>query len=185
MAEPILTARSAAHGLLPRSIGGLTIAEGAAGPVTGISPHAGEVAQASATLEAAHGLALPGPGRSAAKGAARVLWFGRNRWMLIGADAGEALAAHAALTDQTDAWVSLDLTGAAGPDVLARLVPVDLRPGSFPLGAVARTELFHMQVAIARTGPEALRVMGFRSMAGTLVHDLVTAAEAVAARAAV
>jgi len=177
-----LTASSPAGALLPKRIGGVSLSEAAFVPMTGISPYAGEVAQVSAALEAAHGLRLPGPGKMAVAGGVSVLWFGRNRWMLIGSAPGEGLGDHAALTDQSDAWVTVEISGAAGVDVLARLVPLDLRPAAFPEGSVARTELYHMQAAIARTGAEDLRVMCFRSMAGTLVHDLVTAAEAVAAR---
>jgi sarcosine oxidase subunit gamma len=177
-----LIALSPAGAALPKRIGAVTLTEAPFAPMTGISPHAGEVAQVSAALEAAHGLALPGPGRMLSGAGIEVLWFGRNRWLLIGAAPGDGLAAHAALTDQSDAWVSVIVQGAAGVDVLARLVPVDLRPRAFAEGSVIRTELFHMPAAIARTGAEDLRVMCFRSMAGTLVHDLVTAAEAVAAR---
>lgn len=180
MAE--LIALSPAGAALPKTIGGVSLTEAAFVPMTGISPHAGEVAQVSAALEAAHGVALPGPGRMVSGTGAEVLWFGRNRWLLVGAAPGEGLAAHAALTDQSDAWVTVEVTGAKGPEVLARLVPVDLRAAIFAEGSVVRTELYHMQAAIARTGAETLRVMCFRSMAGTLVHDLVTAAEAVAAR---
>jgi len=179
-----LTASTPAGALLPKRIGGLTLTEAPFVPMTGISPHAGEVAQVSAALEAAHGLALPGPGALAAAEGVSVLWFGRNRWLLIGAAPGAGLGDHAALTDQSDAWVTVVLSGTAGAEVLARLVPVDLRPAAFPEGSVARTELFHMPAAILRTGAGELRVMTFRSMAGTLVRDLVAAAEAVAARAA-
>jgi sarcosine oxidase subunit gamma len=63
---------------------------------------------------------------------------------------------------------------------MARLVPVDLREAAFPEGAAVRTDLHTMMVAVARTGPETLRIMGFRSMAGTLVHALGEAMETVA-----
>lgn len=183
MAE--LTALSPAGALLPKTLGGVRLREADFAPMTGISPHAGEVAQVSSALEAAHGVSLPGPGKLVAGDGAMVMWVGRNRWLLIGPEPGEGPGAHAALTDQSDAWVTVVISGAAGVEVLARLVPVDLRAAMFPEGSVARTEVYHMPAIIARTGAEELRVMCFRSMAGTLVHDLVQAADAVAARAEV
>ncbi|WP_375691474.1 sarcosine oxidase subunit gamma [Pseudooceanicola sp. LIPI14-2-Ac024] len=178
-----LIARSPAEGLLPKTVGALKLTEAPMVPMWGISPHAGEVAQASSALETACGLSLPGPGRMGVAGAVAVMWFGRNRWLVIGAEGLGEVARYAAVTDQSDAWVSVSVGGAAGAEVMARLVPVDLRASAFPVGSVVRTEVYHMQAAIARTGAEELRVLCFRSMAGTLVHDLVQAGEAVAARA--
>ncbi|MFP4404374.1 MAG: hypothetical protein ACLFPZ_02115, partial [Rhodosalinus sp.] len=66
--------------------------------------------------------------------------------------------------------------------VLARLVPLDLRPQAFPVGAVARTLLGHMHAGVLRTRPATLRLLAFRSMAGTLVQELRGAMEGVAAR---
>ena len=66
--------------------------------------------------------------------------------------------------------------------MMARLVPVDLRPQVFKRGHTARTELQHMMASITRVGPKTLQIMVFRSFADTLVHDLKRAMEAVAAR---
>ena len=68
-------------------------------------------------------------------------------------------------------------------DILARLVPIDLRDQAFPDGAAARTLFGHMTAVLMRLGPEHYEVMVFRSMAGTLAHDLKDAMESVAARA--
>lgn len=182
MAE--LKAKSAAAGLLPLTIGGLTIAEAPQARMTGLSPFSGAIARASSELERAHGLTLPGPNRMTEADGAMALWFGQNRWLLIGPDPDAALGGCAALTDQSDAWTRVILSGTGAVDVLARLVPVDLRPAAFPPGSAIRTELRHMQAAVARPADGTLTVMTFRSMAGTLVHDLQVAAEAVAARRA-
>jgi sarcosine oxidase subunit gamma len=42
--------------------------------------------------------------------------------------------------------------------------------------------LKHMNVGLARTGPDRFEIIAFRSMAKTLVHDLETAMKDVAAR---
>ena len=88
----------------------------------------------------------------------------------------------AALVDQSDAWAVVRLEGEGAEDVLARLVPVDLRLVSFPMGATARSKIGHMSGSVTRVGEDAFWLMVFRSMAETLVHDLKSAMEAVAAR---
>ena len=75
----------------------------------------------------------------------------------------------------------------SGPDacaVLARLTPLDLRDAGLPVGGVARTMMNHMQAIIVRPLPEVYELAVFRSMAGTLAHELTEAMKAVAARAA-
>ena len=90
----------------------------------------------------------------------------------------------AAVIDQTDAYAVARLEGSDVREVLARLTPLDIRPGHFGTGRTARTLLGHMTAQITPVGPEAFEVMVFRSMAGTLVHDLTRAMGFVAGRAA-
>jgi len=68
-------------------------------------------------------------------------------------------------------------------DVLARLTPLDLRVKQFKTGMSQRSSLMHMQAVISCHGKSRFRVMVFRSMTQTLLHDLTTAMESVAARA--
>jgi len=178
-----LAAAMPGAGLLPRTIGGVTLTEPPLARLTTLAPFLGRSEALSAALEAAHGLPLPGPNRMSAAGDASCAFHGRALWLLAGPAPDARLAEHAALTDQTDAWATVDVTGPEGPALLARLVPVDLRPAAFPEGAAIRTEVQHMQAAITRPAPGVLRIRCFRSMARTLIHDLTTAAEALAARA--
>ena len=123
----------------------------------------------------------PEPGTVAEGGGARAIWFGREAAMVTGARP-EGLGGLAAVTDQSDAWVAVRLDGPAAEAVLARLVPIDLRERAFPEGAAARTLLGHMTVSILRAGG-GFEIRAFRSMAGTLAHELERAMRAVAARA--
>ena len=86
------------------------------------------------------------------------------------------------MVDQSDAWAVVRLTGEGGADALARLVPVDMRLSAFGGGATVRTQLGHMNASITRLEAQTFMIAVFRSMAGTLVHDLARALEAVAAR---
>jgi sarcosine oxidase subunit gamma len=121
----------------------------------------------------------PEPGRIVERPGLRAVWFGRDAAMVEGARP----AGVGAVTDQTDAWVVVRLEGEGAQDVLARLVPIDLREVAFPAGSVARTVLGHLNVAVLRHG-RAFEVWAFRSMAGTLAHDLDRAMRGVAARGA-
>lgn len=176
-----LKERSACAGLVPLRLGSVTVDEVAPERMTSLSAY-GDTAALSAALEQAHGVKLPAAGRSTGKGGLRCLWFGRGEVMLIGAEPDAALAEHAALVDQSDAWAVVSISGAGVEDVLARLVPLDLRAGSFKRGHTARSQLGHMNASITRTGPDGFQVMVFRSMAGTLLHDLKQAMAAVASR---
>ena len=96
---------------------------------------------------------------------------------------GDHAALKAAITDQTDGWASLTLTGPHATDALARLVPLDLRPAAFPVGQTTRSALNHMQMILTRTAPDAFHILVFRSMARTAWHELHEALTTLHARA--
>ncbi|MEM6303278.1 MAG: sarcosine oxidase subunit gamma family protein [Pseudomonadota bacterium] len=175
-----LKATSPAAGLLPLRMGGVEVAECDLGHLTSIATF--DAAETGKVLEKAHGLALPGPLRSTETGGARCLWFGHREVLLIGPAPDPALAEHAAVVDQSDGWTCVTVKGAGAADVLARLVPVDVRERAFPTGHTMRSLVFHMNASITRLSADQFLVLVFRSMAGTLVHDLKQAMEAIAAR---
>ncbi|QUJ75196.1 sarcosine oxidase subunit gamma [Sulfitobacter albidus] len=174
-----LKAQSPAADLLPLEIGGIVAREVDPGEVCSSLPFR---RSSQAQLDAALGATFPGPGQWVQSGAARAVWAGQGEVLLMGAAAPAALGDHAALVDQSDMWCVVELAGAGVEDVLARLVPLDLRAGAFPVGSATRSLLGHMHALIIRTGDETFEVAVFRSLAGTLVHDLRRALEAVAAR---
>lgn len=180
MAE--LIAKSPCEGLVPASIGGMSLTEEHPGNMWAVAPFSGRQESLSAAMEAAHGMAFPAPNRATGTAGSRAVWFGRDMALLLGPVPDARLAEHAALTDQSDAWAVVRLEGAGAEDVLARLVPVDLRAQVFESSCTVRTEVKHMMASVTRVGPQAFQLMVFRSMAKTLVHDLKTAMEAVAAR---
>lgn len=169
-------------GHAPVTCGTVSLAELPLPRVTSVAPFAGQdkaVAKALKTM----GLTFPLPNSTVtSKGEGTLIWTGRNQAFLWAADPSP-LQGLAALTDQTDGWCGLTLTGAAAADVLARLVPVDLRLSTRPPGACIRTGLNHMNAVLWRTGPEAFTILTFRSMARTAWHELTGAMQSVAARA--
>ncbi len=177
-----LTATAPLAGCPPLDIGGISLSEASLGRLTLIAPFAGRTADASQVLKAAHDMAFPQPNRTTGKEGARTIWFGREMALLAGPAPDPSLQAVAALTDQSDAWAAVSLSGPGAEDILARLVPVDLRAAEFKRGHTVRSLLGHMNASITRTGAETFLILVFRSMAETLRHDLKEAMEAVAAR---
>jgi sarcosine oxidase subunit gamma len=176
----LLIARSPAEGLTPVDAGGTTLIELPQVPIASVAPFAGQEAAVNRALKRL-GLGFPGPGRSLARGEARILWSGHGQAFLIGVE--PPALPGAALTDQSDAWARLRLDGALALPALARLVPLDLRPAAFPADATARTMLGHMMLSITRSGAAAFDLMVFRSMAATAVHEISVALRSVAAQA--
>jgi heterotetrameric sarcosine oxidase gamma subunit len=145
---------------------------------TAVAPFAGQEAAVAARL----GVALPPPGRAQALPHGRVVWAAIGLWLVEGPEVA-GLDGVAALTDQTDAWAGLALTGPDADAVLARLVPLDLAPEAFPEGAAARSLLRHLPLLIVRR-PEGFALLVPRSYAATAVREIGEAMRGVAARAA-
>lgn len=174
-----LLAKSAAAGLLPVTIGDVTLSEKECVAITSVAPFHGQEKRVSDALKQSTGAAFPQPNRTTGKAEARVVWTGPGQAMVLG-PAFEV--SGAALTDQTDAWARLMLEGNGSIEVLARLTPVDLRDGVFKRGHTAQTLLFHMNATLMRTGDARWEILVFRSMAKTAVHDLTEAMRSIAAR---
>jgi sarcosine oxidase subunit gamma len=174
-----LEARSACAGLLPLKIGKVRAEEIVFEAVTSVALLAGKEAAVSKALKKQMGAELPAVGTTTGEAHKRIVWAGQEQFFVLGV-ALEPING-AAMTEQTDAWASAVLDGPGSRDVLARLVPIDLRDAAFPEGKAARTLLGHMQAVLMRTGPERYGIMVFRSMAKTFVHELKEAMETVAA----
>lgn len=175
-----LTALTPCAGLLPQTIGTIILTEVEIDVMTSIAPFKGQGAAVSKALDAALGVTFPDPGRVSRNGDVRIIWSGMGQAMLIGARAPEL--PNAATSDQTDAWAVVTINGPEAEAVLARLVPIDLRLSQFAPDTTARTLINHMTGSVTRTGPQVFEVMVMRSMAQTLVHELIEAANGVASR---
>jgi heterotetrameric sarcosine oxidase gamma subunit len=180
---PELIAKTALDERGPLTLGGATLAETDLGPITSISVFPGAAKPVAKALKAL-GLAMPEPNSSLASAEARIIWTSRDQAFLIGAEPPPGLEGHAALADQTSGWATLSVSGPATVDVLMRLVPMDLRMTSFPIGRTARVPLNHVNMILLRLGDYAFEIMVFRSMARTAWHEIEAAMTALAARSA-
>jgi len=175
---PELIAKSALEGR-SLTLGTVTLAEVEVGPITSVAVFPGGAKAVAKGLKSL-GLAMPEPNSFAEKKGARIVWTGRDQAFLMGVAPPDLEGA--AVTDQSDGWAVLSVSGAAAVDVLARLVPVDLRLAAFPVGRAIRTQLNHMNLVILRVGDHAFEILVFRSMARTAWHELETTTHMVAAR---
>lgn len=176
-----LIAKSPLAGLgLPFAAAGCTLSESLPGPIHSIAPFSGQDKALAKALKPL-GLAFPAPGGISAKGHARLVWAGRGTAYLMGAEP-PPLDGIAAVTDQSDGWACLTLSGDRACDVLARLVALDLRAQAFAPGTSARVLLNHMQALLIREGETRFAVLVFRSMARTAMHEITEAMQALAAR---
>jgi sarcosine oxidase subunit gamma len=177
---PDLIAKSPFAGRAPLTLAQATLTGADLGQITSVAPFRGREKLLAKALKAL-GLAFPAPGRISAHGTARLVWTARDQAFLIGA-APAGLDGLAALTDQSDGWAALRLTGPGGEAVLARLYPLELRAAVFPPGRVARAPFGHMSSIVIRTTPQQVELLVFRSMARTAWHEAEAAMRALAAR---
>lgn len=172
-----LTAKTAFEGLLPITHGTTTLTEITHTSITWIAPAKGTSAAVSDALAKQTGAPFPDPGHISGP----AVWTGPGQAMVLGTPLKPI--PNAALSDQTGAWACCSLEGDAARDVLARLVPIDLRDDTFAQGRAARTLLGHMNCVLMRTGATRFEVMVFRSMAASAAHEMERAMAMVAARA--
>lgn len=123
------------------------------------------------------GLPLPGKGEATGGQGESVLWMSPDELMLL-CGRGEAEArcaalakalgeAHGLVVDVSDARAVVRLSGsdAAVREVLAKLTPADLRPGSLGVGRVRRSRLAQVPAAFWFTAEGEALVISFRSVA--------------------
>ena len=170
-------------GRLPLEIGGVRAKDHGPMAITSVAPFRGQEQAVSEALETQIGIGLPQVGQSLAGDGCRVIWAGLGQVFVTGAE--DAQIEGAAISDQTDAWAVVELSGDGARDVLARLTAMDLRPDAFAVGRSARTQIGHMNALVLRAEPDSYTVFVFRSMAATLVHELETVMRSLAARQAI
>lgn len=132
------------------------------------------------------GVPLPLAGTATSGAPWSAFWMTPEMWMIEAPFAShEDIAAHlraifaeaASITEQTDAWVRLDL---AAPDLgplLERLTNIDL--ATKPAGFAARTVIEHLGVFLIKRGAGEVTLYGPRASAQSLLHALEVAARSV------
>jgi heterotetrameric sarcosine oxidase gamma subunit len=155
----------------------------------------GKIKALSSAITSAFGVALPGPGEavtmtqngktSGKNKGDMILSSARDQVFICRQMTPEAHLAHvikacgkvASVTDQSDAWARISLSGPSCPMIMERLCAVDTRLGAFPPWSVARTSIEHMGVIIIRQNASPAIKHHFvlltpRSSAHDLAHAL-------------
>ena len=90
---------------------------------------------------------------------------------------GKTLSKQMAMTDQSDSWVVLALSGPQSRQTLARICPIDCGASAMPVGTTARTSMEHLGAIITRRPDEGDRqhcfwLLSARSSAASFLHAI-------------
>ena len=78
------------------------------------------------------------------------------------------------LSDQSDSWVTLRISGDNCLDALERICPLDIHPSAFTVGSVARTSMEHMATIIIHESEGSYLLLSLRSFALSFLHAVTT-----------
>ena len=140
---------------------------------------AGDLASAAQAV----GLPLPDPACAVSGDPFSAFWVAPDMWFVEAPFAGfEDIAVHlkttlgdtASITEQTDAWVRLDLTAHSLTPLMERLSNVDL--AAVPVGFASRTVIDHLGCYLVKRAVTEVTLYGPRSSAKSLLHALEIAA---------
>jgi heterotetrameric sarcosine oxidase gamma subunit len=90
---------------------------------------------------------------------------------------GKSLSNQIAMTDQSDSWVILALSGLHSRQTLARICPIDCSASAMPIGTTARTSMEHLGAIITRRPDEGdhqpcFWLLSARSSATSFLHAI-------------
>lgn len=131
------------------------------------------------------GLELPGPSRSTGGDRCRLIWMTPDQYFLILPENGSGpgilrdLRKIAYVTDQSDAWVGLEIAGKDVREILGRTCPLDLHLDRFKLNAATRTLMEHLAIIIIRTGSNTFQLFSARSSGYNFVAAITQSIENV------
>lgn len=186
MAEFTLIAKPPLDGLR-QEFDGMTLAEVTGCAIVSVAtPHDGEDALSRA-VASAYQTVIPEVGQSTVSdvGNARLLGMQRDQFFLLFNDpstraveaVAEKLGDFGYLTDQSDSWVMIRMSGPKCRTALERICPIDLHPSAFAEGSLARTVMEHLATIIVREGQDSFLLMSPRSSAAAFLHAVRTSIE--------
>lgn len=152
-----------------------------------VSLRQGKTEDLNAAVQSAFGFRPPKSGRNASNNGVTFDWMGQGQWFVSAAredgtafarELVDALGESASVTDQSDAWMQLELSGNNSRLVLEKLCPLDLHPTVFTTGSVARTVMEHIGAIICLLDDSPrFKLLTARSSARSFLHALQQAAD--------
>lgn len=153
------------------------------GKIVSLAPFMDQGLAVNKVMVSTFGAGLPEVGEIKLAKTVRVMWSGHGQWFVCGdfdpVALVKSLDEKAAITDQSDAWVTFNLTGADTEEVMARLCSLDLQ--QMELGQTARAEFAHMMSVITPI-KGGFEIMVMRSFARTAIHNTKEAMTKLAAQ---
>jgi len=154
---------------------GITVVECGNRLLASVAARRDKADSAAACLAQRFGLDPPRAPRYATSGGICLAWSGPDQWMAhaeasVVPDLADrlqvALAGLASVTDQTDGWASLRLSGARTREVLAKGLALDVHPRVFRSGDVALGQIEGMPIRLLQVHEAPVyEIMAYRSMA--------------------
>ncbi len=176
LAERSVLAGLAMPGHYGRAATGLTIVEHTDIALASVIAKHGKRFMLVNAVNTAFGVALPDEPRRATTGSVTFASTGPDQW-IASAEGAEAagfaaklrarIGPFAAVSDQSDSRLVLQLSGPRVRDVLAKGVPIDLHPRVFKPGDVAVTLIAYIGVQIDMLDDATYRLTAPRSMAAS------------------
>jgi methylglutamate dehydrogenase subunit D len=148
----------------------------------------GRQADVATAMQQHYALPLPDGPRRVTNGTSALIGLGQRSWLFqretgapIERELSERLGDAAAVTDQSDGYVVLRLTGPRVRDLLSKGISIDFHDSIFVPGSAAVTSCAHMGVIIWRLddagGSAVFEIAVFRSLARSLWHFIEESAE--------
>jgi methylglutamate dehydrogenase subunit D len=132
------------------------------------------------------GVTVADAAKRAASGMLSIVGTGPGQWQVLARDAAARtklaelrtrLAGRAALSDQSDAKVVLDVSGPEVRRALAKGIAIDLDPAVFQVGDAALTVVGHINVQLAyASAPDTFELITAASTARSFWHWLESSA---------
>lgn len=145
------------------------------------TPQGGDAALAGA-LGKGWSLDVPAPTLSTVSGDTRAIRTAPDQMMLVfphptpdaNTHVQSKLNGTGYTTDQTDAWVVLEVSGPDAISALERICPLNLHDSAFAENSAGRTIMEHMGAFIVRTGEHTFLLMSASSSAQSFLHAVET-----------
>lgn len=130
----------------------------------------------AAAIRARTGLDLPTTPKRVEQGGLAVIWSGPGQWLAVAEDGrdlarelSQAVAAFAAVSDQSDGLAVLRVAGPCARDTLIKGVGLDLHPRAFAPGDAAVTVIAHIGAQLWQLDDRpSYEIAVYRSFAGSL-----------------
>ncbi len=167
---------------LPLILGSARLETVSMGAITAVMPFKGQAMSVAKAMKSVLGTRLPMVGKVTQAKDAELVWFGPGQWLIfsdVSKQITEALQGLAAIVDQSDAWLMLNLSGKDAVAVMARLCPLDF--DRLMVGQVARTEFCHISAMIIPDS-DGYRIMLPRSYAVSVCENILVAMKSLAAQ---